>query len=377
MAGKIENTFLEQALDYHRLGWCVIPIPQRQKAARIKWSKYQQIRPDEAHVKKWFSNGSRNIAVILGEVSGGLTCRDFDTMTEYEKWSAGFPDLARTLPTVQTARGMHVYFEGHVKGIRHIANGELRGSNGYCLLPPSIHPDGPIYQWKIPVKNGDLLILDPKLAGFMPDVTEKTEHTEKTEKTEQTEAIIGGNEVEKAIIETLPQEYGTRNRKIFELAHYLKSLPQYNEANPKDLREIVEQWYKLALPNIRTKEFEETWIDFLKGWGRIKYPKGEEPMAQIFQSAIEMELPAIVIQKYPDNKNLQLLACLCNELQRAAGDNPFYLSARTAGRLLKVSPMSANRWLFLLVEDGIIKVIRKGGTAQTTRKATRYKYIPN
>ncbi len=374
MANKFGNTLIKQALDYHRLGWCVIPIPQRQKAARIKWKRFQSNRPDEAQLRKWFQNNHSNIAVILGDVSGGLTCRDFDAMTEYETWTAGFPDLARTLPTVQTAKGMHVYFEGHVKGIRHIANGELRGSGGYCLLPNSVHPDGPIYQWKIPLKNGNLLVLDPKLAGFMPDVTEKTENTEQTEKTE---AIIGGNEVEKAIIETLPQEYGTRNRKIFELARYLKSLPQYNGANPKDLREIVEQWHKSALPNIRTKEFEETWIDFLKGWGRIKHPKGEEPMAQIFQSAIEMELPAIVIQKYPDNKNLQLLACLCNELQRATGDNPFYLSARTAGRLLKVSPMSANRWLFLLESDGIIKVIRKGGTAQTARKATRYKYIPN
>jgi len=131
------------------------------------------------------------------------------------------------------------------------------------------------------------------------------------------------------------------------------------------------------MPNIRTKEFEETWIDFLKAWPIIRYAKGEEPMAKMFEKAIELEPPKIAVEKYPDHSKLKILVSLCRELQRAAGDDPFYLSVRTAGRLLNITPVTANRWLFLLLSDGILKLVSKGGTAETVRQASRYQYVAN
>ena len=186
MAKRSEKTVLDYALAYYSRGWSIIPIPIGKKAARIKWGKYQKSRPDESQLRNWFANGNRNIAVVLGEVSGGLACRDFDTAEEYEEWVARHPKLSKILPTVRTANGYHVYFKGQVEGIRHVANGELRGSGGYCLLPPSIHPNSQIYQWVNPLLNANLLAIEPELAGFIPNVTEQTE---KTEQTEQTEAI--------------------------------------------------------------------------------------------------------------------------------------------------------------------------------------------
>ena len=128
---------------------------------------------------------------------------------------------------------------------------------------------------------------------------------------------------------------------------------------------------------LRTKEFEETWIDFLKSWPRIKYAKGDGPMAQMYAKAISVEPPDAAVEKYPRHKKLQLLAALCRELQFATGDGPFFLSVRTAGRLLKVTPMTVSRWLFLLQSDGILKLDSKGGTAQSVRKASRFRYIAN
>jgi hypothetical protein len=359
VVSKNENTLLKQALSYYQeYGWSIIPVPYGKKAARVKWGKYQNVRPDEKQLRKWFVANNRNIAVILGEVSNGLACRDFDTMAEYEKWAKDYPDLAKMLPTVQTTNGMHVYFEGHVEGIKHISNGELRGKGGYCLLPPSVHPEGQIYQWINPVFNGNLLVVDPELAGFLPDVTENTEKTEKSEQTEQSDAVVIDEVIDKAIIETLPFEFGTRNRKIFEFARTIKTLPQFTEADPKQFREIVKAWHNRALPNIRTKEFEETWIDFLKAWPRIKYLKGQEPIMNVFEKAISLEPPKVALEKYPEHDKLKVLVSLCRELQRAAGQNPFFLSVRTAGRLL-----------------GVSRIVEKGGTAQTVRKATRYRYI--
>ena len=97
----------------------------------------------------------------------------------------------------------------------------------------------------------------------------------------------------------------------------------------------------------------------------------------VFEKAKKSKPPQIAIKLYPDNDKLKILASLCRELQSEAKENPFYLSVRTAGRLLDVSPMHASRWLFLMVSDGVLRIVEKGGTATAVRKATRFKYIAN
>ncbi len=373
-----DTTILRSALYYaDRLGWSIIPIPHGRKEARICWKPFQTERPAREQLQKWFAGEQRNIAVTLGPVSRNLTCRDFDVSESYAAWARNHPDLARCLPTVRTARGYHVYALAGVEGIRKFPDGELRGSGGYCMLPPSVHPDGPNYEWTIRPTIGNLLVLDPVSAGFVPNVelvTEQTEQPEQTKQTEQTEAIEWGEEVEDVIQHTRPKEFGTRNRRVFELARGLKSLPQYAGVDPRDLRGIVREWHKRALPNIRTKEFEETWFDFLHAWPRVQYPVGKEPIMERLQRAMEGERPQIAVTQYPGNEKLQILVSLCRELQRAAGEKPFYLSTRAAGRLLGVDHMKADRWFNLLVWDGILQVVEKGGTAKGPRQATRYRY---
>jgi hypothetical protein len=377
---------LKSALYYaDRLGWCVIPIPHGQKKARIKWKRYQTERPDQAQVRKWFgSNHPMNMAVLLGPVSEGLYCRDFDVAESYAAWAESHPELADRLPTVRTAKGYHVYCRADLDGIKHLGDGELRGAGGYCMLPPSVHPDGPVYEWIIRPTAENLISLDPVLAGFVPNgglVTEQTEQPENTEKPEQTEtpehteAMVWGEGVEEAIRETLPREYGTRNRKVFELARTLRSLPQFADVDARELRPIVREWHRRALPKIRTKAFEETWIDFLKAWPRVRHPKGTEPMTELFQRAVENERPRIAVATYSENERLQILVALCRELQRAAGTEPFYLSCRKAGDLFSVSHTEAGRWLFLLESDGILQVAAKGGTQEHPRDATRFRYM--
>jgi len=390
MVKKNEKTLLQWASEYHRRGWCIIPVGyETKKPPLVKWTKYQTQRASEKQIRQWFSNGNRNIAVIFGEVSNGLTCRDFDTMAEYQLWARNYPDLAKMLPTVQTSQGMHVYFEGHFEGIKHISNGELRGSGGYCLLPPSKHPDGKIYQWVNPLLNGNLLAIDPELAGFIPDVTKRTKRTKRIKRTNENQGelkeIEGDGEVEQAIIETLPSKYGTRHRQIFEFARCIRSLPQYTDADPTQIRSFVEEWHKQALPYIRTKEFEETWIDFVLGWKKVKNLIGKEPMTQIFERAKESEPPKIAIEKYPNNPKLQLFATVCRELQVEAGEGSFYLYCKTGSKYLEVSAMSISRWFTLLGIDNIVREIEKGGIFWEERngkktkvkKPSRYKYIAN
>lgn len=390
---------LDDALRYHQLNWSIIPIRRNTKKAACKWKKYQETQPDRERLENWFGQGKyTSLAVILGEVSGGLVCRDFDDMGAFKHWAAEHPDLSQKLPTVETGRpGRHVYATAEIEQIRAVSpskgsivdlgDGELRGG-GYCLLPPSKHPEGTAYCWLIPLPDELPFIPDLQAAGFLDSfsATESTrdnrDNGEQQRSTEVIELIervspnwldLGGCEdAKRAIIESLPTGPGKRNQQVFKLARALKAIPPLQDAHGKDLEPFVRLWHEQAKPVIRTQPFEETFIDFLRAWPKVKFPKGAEPMSQIFAAAVNAEVPPVAMRY--EQEQLRLLVALCRELQRAAGEGPFYLACRTAGRLLGVDHTTAWRWLFLLQEEGILKVMSKG--SQATGKANRYRYVP-
>lgn len=256
-----------------------------------------------------------------------------------------------------------------------LGDGELRG-NGYCLLPHS-KPGPKEYRWIIPLPDGLLPVIEPFESGLAHGVTERTEETEENREIEAMSkfglnALLFSNEVlqkiQEAIISTLPKYEGERNRALFELARALKAIPGLADANSHDLRDVVRRWHKLALPVIGTKPFDDTWAEFVYGWPRVKFPKGSEPMTQILANADASELPPVA--ELYDCPLTHRLIKLCRELQRAAGDGPFFLSCRTAGELLGVDHNTAWKRLRMLESDDVLKATARG----TKTRATRYMY---
>jgi len=46
-----------------------------------------------SQIKRWFGNDKQNgIAVVLGDVPGGLVCRDFDDMEACGRWVNYYPE---------------------------------------------------------------------------------------------------------------------------------------------------------------------------------------------------------------------------------------------------------------------------------------------
>jgi hypothetical protein len=176
--------------------------------------------------------------------------------------------------------------------------------------------------------------------------------------------------IEQAIIASLPAGPGRRHQMVFNLARALKSIPALCDAEPRELKPFVRRWHALARPMIRTQAFEETWIDFLYAWPRVKFPKGAEPMVEVMERVRVADMPAEALQF--EQEEVRLLVAICRELQRSSGGQPFFLSCRTAGQLLEVNHKQAWRWLFLLVEEGILRVVRKG--QQGSGRATRFCY---
>src|SRR5262249_28861343 len=137
----------------------------------LEWTALRAAPLAGDRLRYWFrpGGGARGIAVVLGEPSGGLACRDFDQEDRYELWARRFPDLAASLPTAKTHRGQAVYFRGP-PGYSDLEDGEYRANEKHiCFLPPSWHPKGGCYyRWLVPLPDGELpVISDPVAAGLL------------------------------------------------------------------------------------------------------------------------------------------------------------------------------------------------------------------
>lgn len=168
-------TTLESVREYAARGWSVVRVVTGQKHPPLSepWAEFQSRRPTTSELTQWFSgpDAYTNFAIVLGPISGRTAVRDFDIGAAYDAWAEKYYEWARILPTVKTAKGCHVYFrlpaDNHLSGIKVYDDGELRISGGICLLPPSKHPTGHIYQWIIPLPDGELPEIDPAEIGLV------------------------------------------------------------------------------------------------------------------------------------------------------------------------------------------------------------------
>jgi hypothetical protein len=148
------NEFLDHAIEHARRRWSIIPVVG--KKSKGLWKPFQEQPADERMLRQLFSAADiTGLAVVTGSVSGGLAVRDFDLADSYEAWAAQHPNDASSLPTVQTARGMHVYGRLDEEVFANLGDGELRAAcTHYVLLPPSVHPTGAVYRWVNPLPAG-------------------------------------------------------------------------------------------------------------------------------------------------------------------------------------------------------------------------------
>jgi hypothetical protein len=401
------GSMLAAALEYRRRGWLIIPIAvgTKKPPKGFRWKRYQKRLPTEGELREWFADrDDLGLAVIFGEVSGGLVCRDFDDNQSYRRWERGHADLAQMLPTVATARGQHVYCRAppswHVfKDLRPEENGEYRGDSGhYCLLPPSQHPDGPEYKWLVPLPDGDVpLIEDVVGAGLLPggvetcfrgvDVTQKAQGSHRNLQVVIREgrgagasgrvSVSAQTALEEAIAHTLPTGPGTRRRKLLELARKLKFMPEFVGIPATEidfLRPHLRRWWRMAKPLTSGKHphFYRSWQDFVFAWEEARVPHGAT-MRAIFDRARSAPAPKLAVEKYGAGSLRALLASLCRELQLANGGKSFPLTGRTAGPLLGVSDVQAWRWLKQLVKDRIIEPAKT--YPRRRRMATEFRYL--
>lgn len=198
--------------------------------------------------------------------------------------------------------------------------------------------------------------------GFLTEATETTESTESTESIAP-HRFSSMEEFEniKLPLSCIPRQYGTRNGCIFRLASYLKS--QYPTASADDLAPVFRRWHHLALEGIRTKDFEESWVDFKVAWKKCNHQFGSK-----LDSALSVlpDIPPQLLNPNYGERTLKLIR-ICLALQKQAESTPFFLGCRKAGELLGISHTNAANYLQMLADDGILKLISKGSGQLASR----------
>jgi|SRR5215203_5648825 len=143
------------AADYHRGGWCPIPIQRGSKHPALEELEPYLSRPATTEeLRSWRWPG---VGIVTGPVSGVLVLDVDDAEGEAVLRKYGHPvtPMART-----PSGGMHLYFkhpEHHVRTRIKVAPGlDVKASGGYAVAPPSAGPNGRPYEWIIPPEEAEL-----------------------------------------------------------------------------------------------------------------------------------------------------------------------------------------------------------------------------
>lgn len=159
----MKNEILEAALKYARDGLAVFPLRPHSKEPATEHGAKDATRQRE-QIEKWFSGSpGLNIGIATGSKSNGLFIIDIDIdeeagkngLDELKKWQhehgAEIPETANTI----TGRGGYHFLYRAGAGFPEVRNRvnvlpgvDIRGEDGYFVAPPSIHPNGNIYQWE-------------------------------------------------------------------------------------------------------------------------------------------------------------------------------------------------------------------------------------
>jgi len=399
---------LQEALQYAKRGWAVVPVwglqpgPDgklicacRKRGACPNPGKHPH--PQGVYgasnapkrIKRWKWE-TANVGITTGRVSG-LLVLDIDprnggdkTLQDLEKQLGKLPDG----PMVRTGGGgWHLYFalpEGLEIGCPKAGPGvEVKGDGGYVVAPPSMHVCGGRYKWlaspeKIPLRElpeGWKTFLLTKgcaqeRAGTTKNVQNLQERPSNSRAGSSAFSLCSTGRYDALITRYLPQKTGNRNRLLFELAQELQALPEFAGAEFSAVEPIYRRWHELGVKRgvIGTEPVEVTLDEAEYVWPNVRFPKGVG-LRRAFELAPQVELSAACAGLSPQAQAILRLGAILLQ-----SDGTFFLSNAVAGRYLDLEPRSAGRLLNYLSNHGFLKIVERG--SYETGRATVFRLKP-
>jgi hypothetical protein len=173
--------------------------------------------------------------------------------------------------------------------------------------------------------------------------------------------------IENAISQCPVTIHKSVNRPLFILAPKIRGIEEEQslKLSLELISEIVRRWQSRNRQNL--EDNHDYLTEFLDKLSLVRHPKGRA-LVNALRAAKRLPPPK---QTTRLSRDVQLLACLCRELQREAGTNPFFLDGRSAAKALGHPHETVASWLRALRHVGVIALEAKGRRGV----ASRYRYI--
>lgn len=158
------NEHIKKYLSY---GWCLVPVVKGEKRPAVNWKEYQDRKPTNEELQRWFSDPEVGVGLVTGKISG-VTVIDEDS---YKKNGDTSLNLSSPLVVNTGSGGRHLYFK-YKEGTNNSVNADIavdvRSQGGFVVLPPTLHPSGKNYEWATELP--DMLNLpefvEPEVGGW-------------------------------------------------------------------------------------------------------------------------------------------------------------------------------------------------------------------
>lgn len=213
MSTNPNDAMMEFAAEYSLLDWYIFPCAPGQKSPVVKW-RAESTRNPVTICDWWRRWPLANIGVDCGK--SNLYIIDLDDGEKgYDEFCEMLNSPIGNIPISKTGAGYQLFFRnpGNLKNTTRKlgAHIDTRGSGGYAILPPSVHPSGARYYWINPPTRGKLIeppnwLIPPEKPASPVEITQPINGT-------------GGKWLAQAIQRAGP---GTRNATGFWLATMLR-----------------------------------------------------------------------------------------------------------------------------------------------------------
>jgi len=253
---------LRKAIEfYEREGLCCLPAGWGRKNPSLEtWEEFETRLPTLEEKADWFHEGKpTNIGVVCGGISRGLVLlcfNDRDGAREFfgeERWRK----LPQATFITKSVRGYHVWLRSDVPiKSQQVGKGknktwlEIRADGSFTMAPPSLHPDGMLYQ----AVGVDHIYKPDDLAGF---ITRRLVELGLREPLHPKE-VTGRRKIHPPCLEIISQGVGEEQRDAAALALAKHYLIQF--ATPEEVLWLLQKWDTKNKPPLNDTFFLEARI---------------------------------------------------------------------------------------------------------------------
>lgn len=190
MAAEAKN-MKEWALHYAEMGLAVFPLVYRDKVPAVVGG-CKVATTERTTIERWWDkNPQYNIGIATGNKSSGLVVIDLDVdknkgIDGYDvlrDWQNKHGKLPETWQSITGRGGYHYFYKDaivHSNRVGLYEGVDIRGEGGYIVAPPSVHPNGNIYEWEQGPEEYEIAQVDNIVNDFLKGEKQRRDSEHKT-----------------------------------------------------------------------------------------------------------------------------------------------------------------------------------------------------